>query len=76
MTKKQAVMLEFIRQYIKVHGFPPSYDDVAQGLNLKSRSNVHRMVHKLRKEGRIELKQRKFRSLRVVDRSVEEVAQL
>jgi hypothetical protein len=34
------------------------------------------MVHKLRKEGRIELKQRKFRSLRVVDRSVEEVAQL
>jgi repressor LexA len=76
MTKRQGMVLEFIRQYIAVHGFPPSYEDVAKGLSLKSRSNVHRMVHRLRKEGRLELKQRKFRSVRPVDRTVEEVASL
>lgn len=76
VTKRQAITLEFIKQYIVVHGFPPSYDDIARGLGLKSRSNVHRMVHQLRKKGYLEMKQRKFRSVRPVDRTVEEVASL
>lgn len=76
MTKKSAVVLEFIRQYILVHGFPPSYDDVAKGLKLKSRSNIHRLVHRLRKEGHLSLKAKKFRSIQLADRTVDQVANL
>lgn len=70
------MVLEFIRQYILVHGFPPSFDDIARGLQLKSRSNIHRLVHKLRKEGHLSLKAKKFRSIQLTDRSVDQVSAL
>lgn len=76
MTKKQEMMLEFIKQYIIVHGFPPSFDDVAKGLGLKSRSNVHRIVHRLKREGKISLKAKKFRSIQIIDRTAERVSAL
>lgn len=73
MTKRQGMLLEFIRQYISVHGFPPSFDDIAKGLQLRSRSNVHRMVHSLRKEGKLNLKAKKFRSIQLLDKTVDQV---
>jgi len=73
MTKRQGMLLEFIRQYINVHGFPPSFDDIAKGLQLRSRSNVHRMVHSLRKEGKLNLKAKKFRSIQLLDKTVDQV---
>jgi len=76
VTKKSVMVLEFIRQYILVHGFPPSFDDIARGLQLKSRSNIHRLVHKLRKEGHLSLKAKKFRSIQLTDRSVDQVSAL
>ncbi len=76
MTKKQGVMLEFIKQYIVVHGFPPSFDDIAQGLKLRSRSNVHRIVHRLRKDGMLTLKVKKFRSIQLIDKTVDQVNDL
>lgn len=76
MTKKQEMVLEFIRQYLLVHGFPPSYDDIAKGLQLRSRGNIHRMIHRLRKDGHLSLKAKKFRSLQLVDRSVAQVSDL
>ena len=76
MTKKQAVMLEFIKQYIAVHGFPPSFDDIAKGLQLRSRSNVHRMVHHLKKDGMLTMKAKKFRSIQLIDKTVDQVSGL
>jgi len=73
MTKRQGMLLEFIRQYIAVHGFPPSFDDIAKGLQLRSRSNVHRMVHSLKKEGKLNLKAKKFRSIQLIDKTVDQV---
>jgi repressor LexA len=73
MTKKSAVVLEFIRQYIIVHGFPPSYDDIAKGLQLRSRSNIHRLVHRLKKDGHLNLKAKKFRSIQLADKTVDQV---
>jgi len=76
VTKKSVMVLEFIRQYILVHGFPPSFDDIARGLQLKSRSNIHRLVHKLRKEGHLSLKAKKFRSIQLTGGSVDQVSAL
>ena len=47
MTPKQKLVLDFITVYIKVKGFAPSMQDIANGLELKSRSNIHRIVHEL-----------------------------
>jgi repressor LexA len=45
MTNKQLEILEFVQSFIKTKGFAPSLQDIASGLGLKSRSNIHRHIH-------------------------------
>lgn len=76
MTPKQKIALEFIKKYMEIKGYAPSYQNIAQGLGYKSKSNVHRIVHELQKQGVLDLEAHKIRSLRVVDKSVEAISSL
>lgn len=76
MTERQRLVLEFIETYIKMKGFAPSMQDVATGLGMKSRSNIHRVIHDLRRMGHLRLNPHKVRTVKVVDKSVKEVAAL
>ena len=76
MTDRWRLVLEFIQAYIKMYGVPPSYAIMAKGLGMRSRSNMHRIVHRLEEEGLLETKPRKYLSIRVVDRSVKEISAL
>lgn len=74
MTPKQKLALEFIKAYMHVKGYAPSYMNIAQGLNIKSKSNVHRLVHALKEQGLLELSPHQIRSMKVVDKSVKEIS--
>jgi repressor LexA len=76
MTPKQKLVLDFVTTYIKIKGFAPSYADIAQGLQMKSKSNIHRLVHELRKEGHVRIQPHLVRSLTLADKSVEYVQNL
>jgi repressor LexA len=76
MTPKQKLVFEFIKAYMEVKGYPPSYRNIAEGLNIKSKSNVHRLIHALKQEGLLNLEPHKIRSLKVVDKSVEKISSL
>lgn len=76
MTPKRKLVLDFIYMYIKVHGFAPAYKEIAQGLNLRSKSNIHRIVHELKEEGLLDIKARQVRSIKLKDDSVEEISKL
>jgi repressor LexA len=76
MTERQKMVLEFIELYIKMKGFPPSYMDIATGLNLRSKSNIHRLVHDLKDKGLLQIKPHMVRSIKVVDKTVKEVIKL
>lgn len=76
MTPKQKLALEFIKAYMSVKGYAPSYRNIAQGLDIKSKSNVHRLMHALREQGFIEIKPHKIRSIQIVDRSIQQVSAL
>ena len=76
MTEKDQLILDFIKAYIRLHGVAPSYSVIARGVNKQSKSNIHRVVHKLIDEGKIAMKPHKARSIRVTDRSVKAVAAL
>lgn len=76
MTDQWERVLRFIRAYIKLHGVSPSYAVMAEGLGLKSRANMHRIVKRLEEEGHLQRKPRKFYGVKVVDRSVREVSSL
>jgi len=76
MTPQWEKVLRFIRAYLRIHGVSPSYAVMAQSLGLKSRANMHRIVTRLEEEGHLEKKPRKFYAIKVVDRSVKDVASL
>lgn len=44
-------ILEFIYQYYDLHGFLPSYKEIAFSVNLKSLSTINYYIKKLETEG-------------------------
>ena len=76
MTPQWEKILRFIRAYTRLHGVSPSYAVLASSFGMKSRSNMHRMVKRLEEEGHLEIRPGKIYGVRVVDRSVREVASL
>jgi len=76
MSPKQQLVYDFIRAYVRLHGVPPSYAVIARGLGLKSKANIHRVIHILKDEGLLVIRPYKFNSIKLVDRSVRGVASL
>lgn len=76
MTPKQKLVLDFIKTYFEIKGFAPSYANIAQGIGLKSKSNIHRLVHELKKQGLLDLKPHLVRSMSVREATIDEVASL
>jgi repressor LexA len=76
MTKRRQLVLDFIRAYIRLHGIPPSYEVIAKGIGLKSKSNIHRIVHRLKADGHLVTKPYKFHAIRLVDSSARAVMSL
>ena len=74
MSKQK--VLEFIKSHIRNHGVSPSYEVIAKGIGMSSKSNIHRIVHRLKQDGLIELKPYKFHSIKVVDKSVKAMLSL
>jgi SOS-response transcriptional repressor LexA len=76
MTERRQLVLDFIKAYIRIHGIAPSYEVIAKGLGMKSKANIHRIVHRLQADGFLTTKPHKFHSIKLVDRSVREMASL
>lgn len=76
MPEKHQLVLEFIRAYTKMHGMSPSYQTIALAMNMKSKANIHRIVHRLQDEGHLTIRPYKFNSIKLTDRSARQVAAL
>ena len=76
MTKKRTLVLEFIKVYTRMHGVSPSYEVIAKSLGLRSKSNIHRIVHRLKDDGFLTVKAYKFHSVKLVDQSVKAIISL
>jgi SOS-response transcriptional repressor LexA len=76
LNEKHKLVLDFIRAYVRLHGVPPSYSVIARGLGLKSKSNIHRVIHILQDEGLLVIKPHKFNSIKLLDKTVKGVASL
>lgn len=47
MTEKQKKLHDFIATFITERGYSPSFAEMANHMNLKSKSGIHRMVQDL-----------------------------
>lgn len=65
-TKKQRELLSFIDEFIKQHGYSPSYREIMSGCNYTSVATVSLHVSNLIQRGHLRKKDRSARSLEVV----------
>ena len=63
LTRKQAEIYEFILQYSKEHGYPPSVREISAAVHLKSPSTAHFHLKKLEAEGYIQKDAAKTRAI-------------
>ena len=55
LTPKQAKFLKFLADFIEQNGYSPSYEEMKQILNYKSKSRIHAFVHSLKSRGYVRL---------------------
>ena len=44
LTKKQSELLRFIHERLQEQGVPPSFDEMKEALDLRSKSGIHRLI--------------------------------
>src|SRR5882757_9118073 len=44
LTRKQYELLMFIHERVRETGIPPSFDEMKEALDLKSKSGIHRLI--------------------------------
>ncbi len=66
LTDKQRDIFDFISNYIKENGFPPSVRDIGHGVGLTSPASVHMHLQALQKKGYIERSGGKNRGLTIL----------
>jgi repressor LexA len=66
LTAKQRELLLFIDQRLKQDGISPSFDEMREALELKSKSGVHRLISALEERGFIRRLPNRARALEIV----------
>jgi repressor LexA len=66
LTKKQYELLMFIHQRVRETGVPPSFDEMKDALDLRSKSGIHRLVTALEERGFIRRLEKRARALEIV----------
>mgnify|MGYP000326335806 CR=1 FL=1 len=66
LTKTQKNLLLFINKKLRASGVSPSYEEMKDSLNLKSKSGIHRLISALEERGFIRRLPHKARALEVI----------
>ena len=72
LTRRQKEVLDFIAAYQVEHGYSPSYEEIARGLNLASIATVHKHISALDKKNYLHRGANQSRSVDVAPRYVQE----
>ncbi len=66
LTRKQLELLRFIHERLKEAGVPPSFDEMKDALDLRSKSGFHRLITALEERGFIRRLPNRARAIEVV----------
>jgi repressor LexA len=66
LTRKQHDLLIFIDHHLKQTGFSPSFEEMKDALNLKSKSGIHRLISALEERGFLRRRHHRARALEVM----------
>ncbi len=66
LTRKQHELLTFIDKHLKATGFSPSFEEMKEALQLRSKSGIHRLISALEERGFLRRRHHRARALEVV----------
>jgi repressor LexA len=66
LTKKQHELLMFIHERVRESGIPPSFDEMKDALDLKSKSGIHRLITALEERGFLKRMEKRARALEII----------
>lgn len=66
LTKKQNELLIFIQQNIRETGIAPSYEEMKEALDLRSKSGIHRLINALEERGFIRRLAHRARAIEII----------
>ncbi|MGR3805515.1 transcriptional repressor LexA [Marinibacterium profundimaris] len=66
LTRKQLDLLDFINKRVQRDGVPPSFDEMKEALDLRSKSGIHRLITALEERGFIRRLPHRARALEIL----------
>jgi repressor LexA len=66
LTRKQLELLRFVHERLKETGVPPSFDEMKDALDLRSKSGIHRLITALEERGFIRRLPNRARAIEVL----------
>jgi repressor LexA len=66
LTRKQHELLLYIDKHLRETGFSPSFEEMKEALNLKSKSGIHRLISALEERGFLARRHHRARALEVM----------
>ncbi len=66
LTRKQHELLIFIDRHLKATGFSPSFEEMKEALQLRSKSGIHRLISALEERGFLQRRHHRARALEVM----------
>src|SRR5436305_10107884 len=66
LTRKQHELLIFIDRHLKATGFSPSFEEMKEALQLRSKSGIHRLITALEERGFLRRRAHRARALEVI----------
>ena len=66
LTRKQLDLLDFINRRVARDGVPPSFDEMKEALDLRSKSGIHRLITALEERGFIRRLAHRARAIEIV----------
>jgi repressor LexA len=66
LTRKQYELLMFIHERVRESGIPPSFDEMKDALDLKSKSGIHRLITALEERGFLRRMEKRARALEII----------
>src|SRR5580658_10204816 len=66
LTRKQHELLMFIDSHLRETGFSPSFEEMKDALQLRSKSGIHRLITALEERGFLQRRHHRARALDVI----------
>jgi repressor LexA len=66
LTRKQMELLTYVNERLKESGVPPSFDEMKDALDLRSKSGIHRLIKALEERGFIKRLPNRARAIEVI----------